>query len=177
MTIEKITLERLNRLSEEEYAESQKFPLVIVLDNIRSAHNVGSLFRTCDALNVEKILLCGYTPTPPHKEITKTALGSASTVRWEYYQDAPTALSVLKDKGYTIASLEQTTKSIMIQTVRIQGPIALVLGNEVDGVSQIALELSDMILEIPQYGTKHSFNVSIAGGIALWELLRQSGYI
>lgn len=177
MKVEKLTLDRLNRLSDIEYSKSPKFPIILILENVRSAHNVGSLFRTCDALNIKKIILCGYTPTPPHKEITKTALGSASTVHWEHYEHVATVLASLKGQGYTIASLEQTTKSVMIQSAGIKVPLALILGNEVEGVSQVALELSDLILEIPQFGTKHSFNVSIAGGIALWEILRQSGHI
>ncbi|MHB1278903.1 MAG: RNA methyltransferase [Bacteroidia bacterium] len=162
----------LNRLSQEAFKNAQKSQVVLVLNDIRSMSNVGSLFRTADAFRVEKICLCGITGKPPHKEIRKTALGAEETVTWEGYENILSCISSYKQKGYLILALEQTTSSIDIRTLSIDGKaFVLVLGNEVDGVSDEVLAVCDHILEIPQYGTKHSFNVAVSGGIALWELL------
>lgn len=162
----------LNRLSQEAFKNAQKFQVVLLLNDIRSMSNVGSLFRTADAFRVEKICLCGITGKPPHKEIRKTALGAEESVEWEAYEDAVVCIESYKRRGYMILALEQTTSSIDIRTHTMdKKAFVLVVGNEVDGVSDEVLALCDQILEIPQYGTKHSFNVAVSGGIALWELL------
>lgn len=146
--------------------------MVLVLDDIRSMSNVGSIFRTADAFRVEKLYLCGITGKPPHKEIRKTALGADEAVVWEAVDSVVECVEKLKKEGYKILSLEQTTNSIDIRDFEMdETAIALVLGNEVDGVNQEVIERCDAILEIPQYGTKHSFNVAVSGGIAMWELL------
>ncbi len=162
----------LNRLSTEAFKNAQKSPAILVLNDIRSMSNVGSLFRTADAFRVEKICLCGITGQPPHKEIRKTALGAEESVEWEGHESTLECVNLYKERGYEILALEQTTDSIDIREWEITDkPFALVLGNEVDGVSDEVLEVCDGVLEIPQYGTKHSFNVAVSGGIALWELL------
>ncbi len=165
----------LNRLSKEAFKNAQKSPAVIVLNDIRSMSNVGSLFRTADAFRVEKICLCGITARPPHKDIRKTALGAEESVDWEGYENTLDCIHHYKEKGYEILALEQTTGSVDIREWEInENPFLLVLGNEVDGVSDEVLAECDGILEIPQYGTKHSFNVAVSGGIALWELLSRN---
>lgn len=162
----------LNRLSKEAFKNAQKSPAVIVLNDIRSMSNVGSLFRTADAFRVEKICLCGITARPPHKDIRKTALGAEESVDWEGYNSTLDCIHHYKEKGYEILALEQTTDSVDIREWEItEKPFVIVLGNEVDGVSDDVLAECDGVLEIPQYGTKHSFNVAVSGGIALWELL------
>jgi len=162
----------LNRLSTEAFKNAQKSPAVLVLNDIRSMSNVGSLFRTGDAFRVEKICLCGITGRPPHKEIRKTALGAEESVAWEGYESALECIRDYHKLGYEILALEQTTNSVDIREWEItEKPFVLVLGNEVDGVSDEVLAECDGVLEIPQYGTKHSFNVAVSGGIALWELL------
>lgn len=146
--------------------------MVLVLDDIRSMSNVGSLFRSADAFRVEKLYLCGITGKPPHKEIRKTALGAEETVAWEAADSVITCVENLKKEGYKILALEQTTQSIDIREFKsVEKALALILGNEVDGVNQEVIDRCDAVLEIPQYGTKHSFNVAVSGGIALWELL------
>ena len=171
----KLKLEELNRLDVESYKSTDKIPVVVVLDSIRSAMNVGSVFRTSDAFAIEGIVLTGITATPPHREITKTAIGATSSVDWTYEKDITTALQSLKNKGYQIASIEQTTGSVSIMDWEINknSKIVIVMGNEVDGVSDEALALSDVAVEIPQYGTKHSLNVSVCTGIILWEVNRR----
>lgn len=162
----------LNRLSTEAFKNAQKSQVVLALNDIRSMSNVGSLFRTADAFRVEKICLCGITGKPPHKEIRKTALGAEESVEWQGYDDIQECLDHYKEQGYAIVALEQTTTSIDIRSYALNGQaIVLVLGNEVDGVNDSVLAQCDAVLEIPQYGTKHSFNVAVSGGIALWELL------
>ncbi|MCG8581317.1 MAG: RNA methyltransferase [Bacteroidales bacterium] len=171
----KLRTSELNRLTVEEFKNSDKMPITVVMDNIRSLNNVGSVFRTSDALKVEKIILCGITATPPNKEIHKTALGAEDSMDWSYMERTEDAIDQLKEAGYTICSLEQvesSTSLIDFQPHKDQR-IALVLGNEVKGVQQKVVDLSDVCLEIPQYGTKHSFNVSVSAGIALWELFRK----
>ena len=164
----------LNRLDVDEFRKSKKFPICVLLDNIRSMHNVGSIFRTSDALNVEKLLLCGITGTPPHREIHKTALGAEESMDWEYHKVAEEALLDYKRQGYCVLALEQTeTSQDIMQFIPPEQPLLLVLGNEVEGVNDDLLQHCDEVLEIPQFGTKHSFNVSVTGAIALWELLRK----
>jgi 23S rRNA (guanosine2251-2'-O)-methyltransferase len=169
----KLKLEELNRISVTEFKSFEKHPIVIVLDNIRSAFNIGSIFRTADALAIEGVYLCGITATPPHREIYKTALGASESVEWYYFKNTLDAISELKKKGYQILSLEQVENSVMLDEFEssVNSKYALVIGNEVDGVMQEVIESSDVCIEIPQYGTKHSFNVSVSAGIALWDII------
>ena len=162
-------LQELNRDTVLEYKSKTKIPLVVVLDDIRSGMNVGSFFRTSDAFLVEKICLSGITPRPPHKEITKTAIGATNAVEWEYTDNITDCLSKLKENGYEIVSIEQTTSSLSLDEYhpKSDSRIALVFGNEVSGVSEAALALSDYSVEIKQHGTKHSLNVSVCGGIII----------
>lgn len=168
-------MEALNRLSPEEFTQADKLPLVLVLDNIRSGMNVGSIFRTSDAFALSKIILCGITATPPHREILKTALGSTNSVCWEYAENALESVKQLKSQGVKVFAVEQTTKKTWIQEFEpsTNEVYALVLGNEVDGVSDAVLQVCDGALEIPQYGTKHSLNIAVAAGIAVWEFSRK----
>ena len=174
----KKNLSELDRLSVEEFKTSQKIPLVIVLDNIRSQHNVGAVFRTADAFLVEKIYLCGITATPPNREIHKAALGATESVDWEYFENTVDAVNVLKNQGFSVFGLEQTQNSISLFECKGEAclaptkPIAIVLGNEVDGISNDVMPLINGALEIPQFGTKHSLNVSVSAGIAIWELFK-----
>jgi 23S rRNA (guanosine2251-2'-O)-methyltransferase len=163
----------LNRLSVDEYKQTEKFPVVVLLDDVRSMHNVGSIFRTADAFKLKSVYLCGITGTPPHKEIHKTALGSELSVDWKHFETITEAIAQLKAEGYLIAGLEQTEKSILLNEWDIaQHPkIALIAGSEVDGISQQAVDLCDVLVEIPQFGTKHSLNVSVATAVALWEVV------
>jgi 23S rRNA (guanosine2251-2'-O)-methyltransferase len=160
----------LNRLSSEEFRQAEKIPLVLVLDNVRSMSNVGSIFRSCDAFRVRKIYLCGITGTPPHKEIRKTALGAEESMEWEYAASVTGCAEKLKAEGYTLYALEQTENSQKLGEMTVCWPAALVLGNEVDGVSQELIDQCDAVIEIPQYGTKHSLNVAVSAGIALYQL-------
>lgn len=170
----KLKLEELNRIDVETFKETEKTPLVVVLDNVRSMHNVGAVFRTADAFIVEKIVLCGITPAPPHREIHKAALGATESVEWIFTKEITDAVSILKTEGYRIIGIEQTTSSSNIEDFNIdkKQKYALVLGNEVDGLSDDALPLYDAFLEIPQLGTKHSLNVSVCGGIVMWEFFK-----
>lgn len=163
----------LNRLTVDEYKTTNKLNVVVVLDNIRSLHNVGSVFRTTDAFALEAVYLCGITGKPPHKEITKTALGSDMSVDWKHYPDTMEAIAELKQQGYTIAGLEQTEGSTLLNEWEIQPneKIALIAGSEVDGVSQEVVNACDILVEIPQHGTKHSLNVSVATAVALWHIV------
>lgn len=167
----KLKLEELGRVSVEEFKEVGKIPVVVVLDNIRSMHNIGAVFRTSDAFLVEKIYLCGITATPPNKEIRKTALGATESVDWEYIAEIHELISQLKNENYTILSVEQTEGSLSLLDFEIisNAKYALILGNEVDGVQQTVINESDFCVEIPQDGTKHSLNVSVCAGIVLWE--------
>lgn len=169
----KLRNDELGRLTPEEAKKVKKNPLVIVLDNIRSMHNIGSAFRTADAFLCEKILLCGITAQPPHREIHKTALGSTETVEWEYYENTTNAIDDLKQQGYKIASIEQADKSISLEKFDIEGieKLALVFGNEVKGVTDSVVVASDHVIEIPQFGTKHSINISVSIGIVVWDLI------
>lgn len=172
--MKKLKLAELKRLSEADYAAAPKFPVILVADRIRSGHNVGSFFRTADGFRLEKVILCGYSARPPHTEIYKTALGAEDTVVWEEFPTAAAAILHYKSLGYRAIGLEQTTGSISLETWNPapDGKWLVVVGNEVDGVAQDALECCDTLVEIPQFGTKHSLNVSIATGIILWEIMR-----
>ncbi|WP_332028821.1 RNA methyltransferase [Kaistella sp.] len=170
----KLKLEELGRIDVETFKQTEKIPLVVVLDNVRSMHNVGAVFRTADAFIVEKIILCGITPQPPHREIHKAALGATESVDWIYEKNISEALQNLKNENYKIIGIEQTsTSEIMTDYAINKGEkYALVLGNEVDGLSDEALSIYDAFLEIPQLGTKHSLNVSVCGGIVMWEFFK-----
>lgn len=172
----KLQLEELNRMDAEAFKQAEKLPVALVLDNIRSLNNVGSAFRTGDALAVEKICLCGITGTPPHKEIHKTALGAQDTVAWQKYDSTSEAIQNLKNEDYTIIALEQTDESTSLQQYAFEADkkYAFIFGNEVFGVENEALALCDACLEIPQFGTKHSFNVSVTMGIVLWDYFSKS---
>ncbi|MCL6261130.1 RNA methyltransferase [Aquiflexum sp. TKW24L] len=173
----KLNMEELNRLTVEEFKAEEKSPIVIVLDNVRSLNNVGSAFRTSDAFRIEKIYLCGITGTPPHKDIQKTALGATDSVIWEYAGSTLDAIQKLKQEGYTICSLEQVSNSVMLNEF-VPNPdskFALVFGNEVFGVEDEVIKASDYIIEIPQLGTKHSLNISVTMGIALWDFMVKMG--
>ncbi len=166
----KLKLTELGRLSMAEYAEVEKIPVVVVLDNIRSGNNVGSLFRTADAFRIKELVLCGITPKPPHRDISKTALGASESVDWQYHDQTVEAVQYLKAEGYTIVSVEQAEHTVKLSDWEIDptSKIAIVLGNEVKGVEQQVIDESDLCVEIPQYGTKHSLNVSICVGILMW---------
>ena len=167
----------MNRISPEEFKQSEKTPLVVVLDNVRSLHNVGSVFRTGDAFLIEAVYLCGITSTPPHAEIHKTALGAEDSVDWKYFEDTHDALKDLKEAGYSVFAIEQAEGSTMLPDFNTQSGIkyAVVLGNEVKGVQQSVVDACDGCIEIPQFGTKHSLNVSVTAGIVIWEFFRKIG--
>ncbi|GAO31542.1 RNA methyltransferase [Geofilum rubicundum] len=170
----KLKITELNRLSPEEFKKSEKHPVIAVLDNVRSLHNVGSVFRTADAFSLRGVVLCGITAIPPHNEIHKTALGAEDAVDWQYFENTREAVLTLKQQGFTIVGIEQVDKSIQLTdfTPQPDAAYALVFGNEVKGVQQKVVDLCDFCLEIPQYGTKHSLNVSVSAGIVLWETIR-----
>ena len=171
----KLNNEELTRLSVEDFKQADKMPLVVVLDNIRSCNNVGSVFRTSDALLVSMICLCGITATPPDKEIHKTALGAENAVIWEYFPTTEEAVDLLKKEGYTIIAIEQVEGSISLNEYKPEPheKLALIFGNEVKGVQQEVVNLCDKTIEIPQFGTKHSFNISVSAGIVLWDLFNK----
>ena len=164
----------MNRLTVEEFKEEKKTPLVVVLDNVRSLHNVGSVFRTADAFLVEAVYLCGITSTPPHAEIHKTALGAENTVDWIYFEDTHKAVDELKSMGYTVFAIEQAEGSTLLPDLKLDKTqkYAVILGNEVKGVQQSVVDACDSCIEIPQFGTKHSLNVSVTGGIIIWEIFK-----
>jgi len=167
----KWTMDELGRKSVEAFKQANKTPLIVVLDNIRSMHNVGSVFRSADAFLIEAIYLCGYTPQPPHRDINKTALGATETVAWKYFTTTDEALKELNNNGYKVYALEQAEGSVSLeQFIRKDDKTAIVLGNEVEGVADEVLALCDGCIEIPQLGSKHSLNVSVAAGIVLWKL-------
>ena len=171
----KLKLEELNSITIDEFKETEKIPLVVVLDNVRSQNNIGSVFRTSDAFLVEEIILCGITATPPNTEIHKTALGAEDSVNWRYFEDTLTALNRLKAEGYIIYSIEQTENSKSLESLQIDKnkKYAIILGHEVHGVMQEVINSSDGCIEIPQYGTKHSLNVSVTAGILIWDFFKQ----
>ena len=170
----KLKTEEITRITTDEFHEAEKIPLVVVLDNIRSLLNLGSVFRTCDAYRVEELILCGITATPPNNEIHKSALGAEYSVRWSYCEETLDAVARLHNDGYIVASVEQATDSVMLNTFQIDKgkKYAVILGNEVKGVQQSVIDASDLCLELPQFGTKHSLNVSVTAGIVIWEMAK-----
>ncbi len=173
--MKKLKLDELGRISVDEFKDAEKIPVCILLDNVRSLHNVGSAFRTADAFRIEKIYLTGITGTPPHREIEKTALGATSSVEWEHIESAAKATEDLKSKGYKIVIIEQTSESVALQKMNASPDekYCLVFGNEVNGVSDEVLSLGDIAVEIPQTGTKHSLNISVCLGIVAWEFFKK----
>ncbi len=171
----KLKIFEIERVEADEFRQLDKIPVVLVLDNIRSAHNVGSFFRTADAFRISHIYLCGITAQPPSNEIRKTALGATESVSWGYQEFTEDIVRELKQRGFEVVALEQVDEPLMLEDFQIsaQKPVALVFGNEVKGVQQKVLDICDYAVEIPQYGTKHSLNVSVSGGIAIWEVFRQ----
>jgi len=173
----KKSMEELGRLSTEEMQNTEKHALVVILDDVRSMHNVGSVFRTCDAFAVAAVYLCGYTPAPPHRDIHKTALGATETVAWKHFQQTAEAVQTAREAGYKIYAVEQAHNSISLEQVQWNGDkIALVFGNEVSGVSDGILQMADGCIEIPQWGSKHSLNISVSVGVVLWEMVRDRRY-
>jgi len=174
LRVRKLKNIELNRLSLDAFKNSPKKNVAVVLDDVRSMNNVGSIFRTCDCLGIGTIYLCGITPKPPHRDIYKTSLGAENSVEWEYHEDINVLLSALKGKNYVVAGFEQTDKSLDIRNFEPQEPsLALIFGNEIDGISDNALAKCDYIIEIPQFGTKHSFNVAVSCGIGLWNVIEK----
>ena len=171
----KLKITELNRLTTEEYKMSDKVPLVVVLDHIRSLNNVGSVFRTADAFRLESVYLCGITATPPDAEIHKTALGAEETVEWHYFKETIDAVNDLKQKGYVVCAIEQAEDSISLGELSLEKDkrYAVIVGHEVKGVQQQVVDACDMCVEIPQFGTKHSLNVSVAAGIVLWDFFKK----
>jgi 23S rRNA (guanosine2251-2'-O)-methyltransferase len=172
--MKKLKITEMNRLTAEEFKEEKKTPLVVILDNVRSLHNVGSVFRTADAFLVEAVYLCGITSTPPHAEIHKTALGAENTVTWKYVEDTHQVVESLKSDGYTVYAIEQAVGSTLLPNIELDKTkkYAVILGNEVKGVQQTVVDACDGCIEIPQFGTKHSLNVSVTGGIIIWEFFK-----
>jgi len=170
----KLSMDELNRKSVDEFRNSEKIPVVVVLENIRSMHNVGSVFRSADAFMIEAIYICGYTAQPPRKEIEKTALGATETVAWKYFPTTREAIQDLRQAHFKVFAIEQAKKSVSLHRLEeIQASkLALVFGNEVTGVENEIISLCDGCIEIPQFGTKHSLNISVAAGIVLWEVIR-----
>ncbi len=173
--MKKLSLKELNRVSVSEFKKQEKTPIVLVLDNIRSGNNVGSAFRTADAFALEKIYLCGITAQPPHREILKTAIGATASVDWQYCETTAAAIERLQSGGYYIVAVEQVDESVALQDFVIpkEGKVALVFGNEVKGVSDLVINQVDSCIEIPQYGTKHSLNISVSLGIVVWDLFKK----
>lgn len=176
--MQKLSMEQLNRKSVEEFKRSAKTPVIAVIENVRSAYNVGSLFRTADAFLLEAIYITGYTARPPHKEIRKTALGAEDTVDWKYFSNAKEAIAHLKESGYKVYAVEQVKDSISLEKACFDEheKIAVIFGNEVSGVDQETIFLSDGCIEIPQLGMKHSLNIATAAGVVLWEIVRTRMY-
>ena len=170
----KLTMEELHRISVQEFKEAEKLPLTVVLDNVRSQNNIGSVFRTGDAFRVERICLCGICSTPPHRDIHKTALGAEESVAWKYYEESIDCVRELKEQGYKVYAVEQVDDSVMLDSITVDmgDRIAVIFGNEVEGVQEELLPLCDGSIEIPQQGTKHSLNVSCAAAIVLWEFFK-----
>lgn len=168
-------MEELDRLAAGDVQNADKHPVIVILDDVRSMHNVGSTFRTCDAFAAEALYLCGYTPVPPHRDIHKTALGATETVSWKHFPTTMEAVHAAKEAGYSIYAVEQAHNSINLSDIRneIKGKTALVFGNEVSGVNDEVLRVADGCIEIPQWGSKHSLNISVTVGIVLWELVRK----
>lgn len=176
--MKKLSMEELNRLSVQEFKEVEKIPLTVVLDNVRSQNNIGSVFRTSDAFRIERICLCGICSTPPHRDIHKTALGAEDSVDWTYFEDSVVCVRSLKEQGYKVYAIEQVDDSIKLDkltqslTLDANDKVAIVFGNEVEGVMDEVIALCDGSIEIPQFGTKHSLNISCAAAIVLWEFFQ-----
>jgi tRNA G18 (ribose-2'-O)-methylase SpoU len=172
LPMRKLSNTELDRLDLETFKKSKKTPIVLVLDDIRSLNNIGSIFRTADAFRIEKIFLCGITATPPHKDIHKTALGATDSVSWEYREDAAALVCELRQKQYRAFAVEQAENAYMLNNFKVdpKNSYALVFGNEVKGVSQKVIDQCEGVVEIPQYGTKHSLNISVSVGVVLWDL-------
>lgn len=173
--VQRKTMEELGRLSPEEIQAAEKHPVIVILDDVRSMHNVGSVFRTCDAFAVEALYLCGYTPTPPHRDIHKTALGATETVLWKHFATTADAVSAAHREGYKVLAVEQAHNSTLLHNLQWKNEkIALVFGNEVTGVNDEVLKAADGCIEIPQWGAKHSLNISVSVGVVLWEMVRRN---
>jgi tRNA G18 (ribose-2'-O)-methylase SpoU len=172
--MKKLLNEELNRKTIEEFKQAGKYPVLVVLDNVRSLNNIGSVFRTCDAFLLEGMILCGITATPPHREISKTALGATESVHWQYFENTLDAVFELRHKGYKILAVEQTVHACMLQDYLFSQneKYALIFGHEIHGVDQEVVNKCDGTIEIPQYGTKHSLNIAVSAGIVLWEFFR-----
>ena len=171
--VRKLSMDELGRMSVDEFKQADKSKVVVVLDNVRSMHNVGSVFRTCDAFAVEALYLCGYTPCPPHRDIHKTALGATDTVKWKNFVSTMDAVTEAREAGYKILAVEQAHNSIMLDKLNWNNEkVALVFGNEVTGVNDEVLKTADGCIEIPQWGAKHSLNISVSAGVVLWEMVR-----
>lgn len=173
MSNRKLKLQELGRMSVNEFKSSEKTPLIIVLDNIRSLNNIGSVFRTADCFRIEKIYLCGITAQPPHRDIHKTAIGATETVDWEYVEDTVELIRSLQSKGWECQAIEQTSSSKLLDVYQPSKKLAIVMGNEVDGVQQKVIDTCDGSIEIPQIGTKHSLNISVCTGIVVWDLYQK----
>ena len=172
--MKKLKNKDLRRITIEEFKSAEKTPITIVLDNVRSALNVGSVFRTADAFLIENIILCGITTTPPNKEIRKVALGSTNSVNWQFEKNTIDAVIKLKENGYHIMGIEQADRSLKLNNFSlINKPIAIIMGNEVNGVAEDIIDICDEVMEVPQFGTKHSLNISVTAGIIIWELWRK----
>lgn len=167
-----LTNEEHGRLDVEGFKSAEKNPVIIILDNVRSLHNIGSIFRSCDAFRIEKLILCGISTPPPHRDIHKSALGAEFSVDWQYFGHTVDAINQFKSLGYRVFAIEQTTGSKPLSDFTLTGPTAIVFGHEIHGVSPEALSLCETAIEIPQYGTKHSLNVAVSAGIVLWEITR-----
>jgi rRNA methylases len=168
----KKTMDELERLTPEQFKQTEKIPVVVLLDNVRSMHNVGSVFRTADSFAIQEIILCGVTPRPPHRDIQKTALGATETVTWSYHDEVANILRQYKQKGFIVLAVEQTINSQYLNEYSFSTAqqYVIVFGNEVEGVSEEALSYCDGVIEIPQFGSKHSLNISVSAGIVLWEV-------
>lgn len=168
----KLKIDELNRISTKEFKEAKKLPLVVVLDNVRSMNNIGSVFRTSDAFRIDSIYLCGITATPPHPDLHKTALGAEYSVDWKYYKNTLDAVNELKGNGYIVYAIEQVEGSIKLDNLQLENDkkYAIIMGHEVKGVAQEVVDACNGSIEIPQYGTKHSLNVSVSAGITLWKI-------
>ena len=175
LNMKKLTITELNRISTDEFKQTQKIPLIIVLDNVRSLNNIGSVFRTSDAFLVEAIYLCGISSPPPNPEIHKTALGAENSVDWLYFEDTHNAVDKLKTDGYTVYAVEQVEGSMMLDKLQLDSDLkyAVVMGNEVKGVQQSVVDKCDGCVEIPQFGTKHSLNVSVTTALIIWDFFQQ----
>ncbi|MBT8271019.1 MAG: RNA methyltransferase [Flavobacteriaceae bacterium] len=170
----KLKMSELDRMSVDEFKSAEKTPIIVILDNVRSLNNVGALFRTCDAFRIKKVILCGITATPPHKEIQKTALGSTLSVDWEYFESTQDVVKDLKSNGIKIIAVEQTENATSLEKFKPESNTvyAVIFGHEVNGIAQQVLDICDHWIEIPQYGTKHSLNISVSAGIVIWDLFK-----